>query len=95
MDTSTFLPVLLNVEDPVPTPPTPTLTPSTPTESVSAPPPSPSETSPTTFETGCGTIGVQESCVYFTPEQTDFFGAGAVLIVLLLAAVLAAQLRRP
>jgi len=36
-----------------------------------------------------------ESCAHLEPAVLDLFGASVVLIVLLLAAVLTAQLKRP
>lgn len=70
--------------------PTPTATP-TPTEPTSTP----STTTLTPSETVCGSVDVGESCTYLEPNTLDFFGVTLVLIVLLLAGILAAQLRRP
>ncbi len=78
---------------PSPTPdpsPTPTETGPAPTEA-----PSPSPTLPPESDTSCGTVTTGESCVVLAPEAVQFFGVVSVLVVLLLAALLTAQMRRP
>lgn len=44
----------------------------------------------------CGTMQTsQDYCLHLTPDTVTFFGSGLLLLVLLLSALLASQLRRP
>lgn len=44
----------------------------------------------------CGTMETsQDYCLHLTPDTVTFFGSGLLLVVLLLSALLASQLRRP
>lgn len=102
--------VNLVTEEPTPevTTPTPTPEPSaTPTATPSPEPsdvePSPdestgdalSETPYAPVETTCGTMATsQDVCLHLTPDVGTFFGMSSLLVVLVLSALLAAQLRR-
>lgn len=74
---------MIRAEEPTPTP-TPAPTPSgTPT------PPAPE------LVEACGTSAATPCHVYVSDDVLPFVGAYCVLVVLLLAAILGAQLRRP
>lgn len=67
-----------------------------------APSDGPSDTTPEptpSFEatsSDCGTMSSsQDVCVHLTPDTVTFFGMSSLLLVLVLCALLASQLRRP
>lgn len=67
-----------------------------------APPEPPSDTTPEptpSYEpssTDCGTMSSsQDVCVHLTSDTVTFFGTTSLLLVLVLCALLASQLRRP
>lgn len=82
--------------DTAPTEPVPTE--STPSPDVTASPtptPTPSDAPLVESPVSCG-LTTETACHVYVPDGVvDFGGASAVLVVLMLAAILAAQLRRP
>lgn len=85
----------MRTDEPTPTEPTPTVGDPTPSTPPSSPPsPTPSEATATPTMTSCGSIQLPDVCAHTSPSVVDFTGVCAVLIVVMLTAILAAQLRR-